>query len=99
MSICDASSDPQRKSLLLNQAGEETGGVDRTAAGTRGETERSLLDIDFASLRKRAFTPSPAAWEDQVLYFLLVDRFSDGKENGGHRDNEGRPVTLGSTPL
>jgi len=98
-STCDASSHPQRKSLLLNETGEESGPVDRTAAGTPGEIERSLLDIDFASLRRRAFTPSPAAWEDQVLYFLLVDRFSDGNESGGHRDNEGRPATVGSTPL
>jgi glycosidase len=61
--------------------------------------EKSLLDIDFASLTRRTFTPSPAAWEDQVLYFLLLDRFSDGNECGGHRDNEDRPVTSGATPL
>ena len=61
--------------------------------------ETSLLDIDFASLRRRTFTPSPAAWEDQVLYFLLFDRFSDGREKDGHRDNEGRPVRTGATPL
>ena len=30
--------------------------------------EKSLLEIDFASLRRGPFTPSPAAWEDQVLY-------------------------------
>src|SRR2546430_1394977 len=42
------------------------------------EIEKSLLDLDFAELTRRKFTPSPAAWEDQVLYFLLVDRFSDG---------------------
>ncbi len=63
------------------------------------EIEKSLLDIDFASLTQQKFTPSPVAWEDQVLYFLLLDRFSDGKENGGHRDSEGRPVKSGSTPL
>src|SRR5499433_2730939 len=61
--------------------------------------EKSLLDIDFASLTRRAFTPSPAAWEDQVLYFLLLDRFSDGKEKDGYRDNEDRPVRSGVTPL
>ena len=76
-----------------------TGSAGKAAAGNPGEIERSLLDIDFASLRRRTFTPSPAAWEDQVLYFLLVDRFSDGNENGGHRDNDGRSVTSGSTPL
>ena len=47
------------------------------------QIEKSLLEIDFASLTRRTFTPSPAAWEDQVLYFLLLDRFSDG--NGKRR--------------
>jgi glycosidase len=61
--------------------------------------EKSLLDIDFAALTARKFNPSPAAWEDQVLYFLLVDRFSDGNERGGYRDNSGNPVSSGSTPL
>ena len=54
--------------------------------------EKSLLDVDFASLTRRTFTPSPAAWEDQVLYFLLLDRFSDGKEKDGYRDDADRPV-------
>src|SRR5262249_30106600 len=59
----------------------------------------SLLDLDFASLTRGTFNPSPAAWEDQVLYFLLIDRFSDGQENGGYRDNEDRPVRTGVSPL
>jgi glycosidase len=63
------------------------------------EIEKSLLDIDFAALTTRKYTPSPAAWEDQVLYFLLVDRFSDGNEQGGYRDNNGNPVSSGGTPL
>ena len=46
------------------------------------QIEKSLLEIDFASLTRRTFTPSPAAWEDQVLYFLLLDRFSDGNGKG-----------------
>ena len=61
--------------------------------------EKSLLDLDFAALTRRKFTPSPAAWEDQVLYFLLLDRFSNGNEKGGCRDNEGRNVSGGVTPL
>ena len=61
--------------------------------------EKSLQELDFASLTRRTFTPSPAAWEDQVLYFLLLDRFSDGKEKDGYRDNEGHPVHTGTTPL
>jgi glycosidase len=61
--------------------------------------EKSLHDLDFASLTRRTFTPSPAAWSDQVLYFLLLDRFSDGKEKDGYRDNADRPVQGGLTPL
>ena len=63
------------------------------------QIEQSLLDIDFAALTARKYTPSPAAWEDQVLYFLLVDRFSDGNERGGYRDSHGNPVLSGTTPL
>jgi len=61
-----------------------------------GTVEKSLLDLDFASLTRRTFTPSLAAWEDQVLYFLLLDRFSDGKDQGGYRDNDDHPVNTGS---
>ena len=59
----------------------------------------SLLDLDFAALTRRTFTPLPAAWEDQVLYFLLLDRFSDGNEQGGYRDDDGRPASGGVTPV
>ena len=61
--------------------------------------EKSLLDVDFAALTRGPFTPSPAAWEDQVLYFLMLDRFSDGNEKGGYADATGRPVEGGTTPL
>jgi glycosidase len=63
------------------------------------EIEKSLLELEFAALTRRTFTPSPAAWEDQVLYFLLLDRFSDGKEKDGYRNNEDRPVRTGDTPV
>ena len=65
----------------------------------RRDVEKSLLDIDFASLTRGPFTPSPAAWEDQVLYFLMLDRFSDGNERGGYADASGKAVQSGSTPL
>ena len=32
--------------------------------------------------RRLQFFPSPADWRDEVLYFLLPDRFSDGGEGG-----------------
>ena len=60
---------------------------------------RSIYDIDFDELTKRKFTPSPDSWNDQVLYFLMLDRFSDGSERGGFRDNAGKPVKGGRTPL
>jgi glycosidase len=60
-------------------------------------TEKRLADLDLAALRRRAFHPSPAAWEDQVLYFLLLDRFSDGRERG-YRGNDGEIVDTGTTP-
>src|SRR5258708_379994 len=60
---------------------------------------RSLAELQLANLiRGKKFTPSPTAWEDEVLYFLLVDRFSDNKETG-YRDLNGSPVITGSTPL
>jgi glycosidase len=61
--------------------------------------EQSLTEIDWESLTdaSRSFFPSPAAWEDQVLYFLMLDRFSDGKEKG-FKGNDGAVVTGGETP-
>ena len=36
-------------------------------------------EFDFP--RRESFHPSPVDWRDEVLYFLLVDRFSDAREN------------------
>jgi glycosidase len=60
--------------------------------------EKSLQQVNISSLSDRKFFPSPAAWEDQVLYFLLLDRFSDGNEKG-YRSNDGKIVRQGSTPI
>ncbi len=60
---------------------------------------KSVADIDLNGLIQGAkFTASPTAWEDEVLYFLLVDRFSDGNENGYH-DLNGNVVNNGPTAL
>ncbi len=56
-------------------------------------SENSLLEVDLARLCDRQFFPSPAAWEDQVLYFLMLDRFSDG--TGRCRALAGGRGTLG----
>ena len=61
-------------------------------------SEQSLAEIDWVALTGSAFHPSPAAWEDEVFYFLLLDRFSDGREQG-YRGNDGEVVTDGETPL
>jgi glycosidase len=58
---------------------------------------RSLAGVDFENLLRPSYFPSPQAWEDQVLYFLLVDRFSDGNENG-FLDNDNNLVLSGTTP-
>jgi hypothetical protein len=62
---------------------------------------RTVLDpeVQFVlSDRDKAFHPSPIAWEDQVLYFLLPDRFLDNNETG-YIGNDGQPFEGGSTPL
>jgi glycosidase len=60
--------------------------------------EKTLQEIDLHALTRRRFHPSPAAWEDQVLYFLMLDRFSDGREQS-FGDNQGRLTSGGTTPL
>ena len=60
--------------------------------------KQKIADIDFHNLTNRNFYPSPYAWEDEVLYFMMLDRFSDGNEIG-YLDNDGQSVTSGSTPL
>jgi len=60
----------------------------------RAAVEPSLAAIDWAALAAgRRYHPSPAAWEDEVLYFLMLDRFSDGWEFGGFGDLAGAPVS------
>jgi hypothetical protein len=56
---------------------------------------QSLTQLDFASLSPTSgLFPSPIAWEDQVFYFLLLDRFSDGNEKG-YKDNQGNLYRVG----
>jgi glycosidase len=56
---------------------------------------RSVADVELSPPTGRGW-PSPTAWEDEVIYFLLVDRFSDGTEDG-FLDAAGAPVP-GRTP-
>jgi glycosidase len=56
-----------------------------------------LGDLAWDQVRRPTYHPSPSSWADQVLYFLLVDRFSDGREDG-YRDVSG-DVVDGTTPM
>ncbi|MDJ0660317.1 MAG: alpha-amylase family glycosyl hydrolase [Crocosphaera sp.] len=62
-------------------------------------SNQRLAQIDVQSLtRSQTYFPSPMAWEDQVFYFLMLDRFSNNEENG-YLDNEGNLVRTGTTPI
>src|SRR5215468_4874842 len=76
-------------------------GITAGACVTTGDVwrMRSIAEIDFANLIRRQYTPSPDCWADQILYFLMLDRFSDGNERGGFRNDHGQLVTTGMTPL
>jgi glycosidase len=55
--------------------------------------EARIADIDLAALSAgRTYHPSPTAWEDEILYFLMLDRFSDGRESD-YLANDGTTVT------
>jgi glycosidase len=52
------------------------GFVEDTLAARRPD---ALAALDLP--RRQHYHPSPESWQDEVVYFLLVDRFSDGAEN------------------
>lgn len=58
---------------------------------------RSISDLDWVEVSASPMSSSPSAWEDEVLYFLLVERFSDG-HGDGCRDVAGVKVA-GTTPM
>jgi glycosidase len=56
----------------------------------------SLSQLNLDSFLQRNFHLSPTAWEDQVFYFMMLDRFSDGKEFG-YKDIERNVVPESAT--
>ena len=51
--------------------------------------------LDFFNLNPRGnVTPSPIDWADQVLYFFLPDRFSDGREQARPMFDRGHAETF-----
>jgi glycosidase len=49
---------------------------------TRPDSMQSVRTLlDQARRERVTYFPSPVDWRDEILYFLLPDRFSDGQEN------------------
>lgn len=63
--------------------------LDKTRTTVEAECPRTLAGASRVP-RGRVF-PSPQRWKDQVLYQLLPDRFSDGKENERPLYDRNRP--------
>jgi len=62
-------------------------------------SETRLASLNFSQLTTSVdYYKSPSAWEDQVLYFLMLDRFSDNNEKGC-KDVAGKTISGGTTPL
>lgn len=78
---------------------QERGKLARPAGATTMSGPKSVSEIDRVRLTQRNYTPSPANWADQILYFMMLDRFSNGEENGGYADVQNKPVTTGRTRL
>jgi glycosidase len=55
---------------------------------------KSIDDLSMVEVSTGKKTSSTSAWEDEVLYFLMVDRFSDGNENvpGQVESADGTPL-------
>jgi glycosidase len=72
--------------------------MDFTTDALQQERPERVRDIDLP--RRLPYYASPAAWRDEVLYFLLVDRFSDAGEEGRplvdrHNPGAARPAVNG----
>ena len=50
-------------------------------AAPRPSTLSDVRQLLSRAIAEGPYTPSPVDWRDEVLYFLLPDRFSDGRED------------------
>ncbi|KAF2183697.1 glycoside hydrolase family 13 protein [Zopfia rhizophila CBS 207.26] len=60
------------------------------ASGPRSVNDPEVKRLLSKNSAPQSYHPSPSAWEDQLLYFLLPDRFSNGEEDGA-LDGVGKP--------
>lgn len=70
------------------------------STGTKKILSVSEVDLDAVigeRVEQGGYTSSPEAWEDETLYFLLLDRFSDGNENDV-LGNDGETRSEGERP-
>ncbi|MHC4117435.1 MAG: alpha-amylase family glycosyl hydrolase [Planctomycetota bacterium] len=73
--------------------------VEEVLSRTRPES----IDAIPCRPERQSYFPSPVDWRDQVLYFLLVDRFSDGREEtrpllDRHNLKAARPISPSGQP-
>ena len=61
-----------------------------TFVDTTLQAPRPAAVRDVVLPRRQAYHPSPLDWRDQVIYFLLPDRFSNGQESGPPLDPASR---------
>ena len=64
--------------------------ADKVLAHTRPVSIRHDVELP----RRQSYHASPADWRDEILYFLLVDRFSDGQEHTRPLLDRDREATL-----
>jgi hypothetical protein len=83
----------------LRRRKEVPDGLHRGRPGAPRPDALAALDLP----RRQQYHPSPDSWQDELVYFLLVDRFSDGAE--GNRPpldrtklTEARPDRTGGQP-
>lgn len=57
-----------------------TNGLDVFADLMLGQERPRSVWRDLELPRRQRYFPSPVSWRNEVIYFLLVDRFSDGRE-------------------
>jgi glycosidase len=95
----------ERRDTADSSRGASLAPMEKLSEASRSMTSPSSVkdpavrDLLFQSLSGSIHHfPSPHAWEDQQLYFLLPDRFSDGNEDSS-LDLDGQPVRGSTRPF